>query len=109
MIKKNTQFIVVLVTATSIKEAEKITRALLNKKLAACVNIINNINSYFWWNKKIEKAKETLLIIKTVKKNFAQLKKEIKSIHSYEVPEIIALPIIKGNKNYLDWIVASIK
>jgi periplasmic divalent cation tolerance protein len=96
--------IVVLVTAPSLKTAETIAKFLLLKKLAACVNIVAKVDSLFWWQKKIDKAKESLLIIKTQKKLFGKLAKAVKSRHPYEVPEIIALPIILGNRKYLGWI-----
>ena len=96
--------IVVLVTASSKKEAQKLGACLLQEKLAACVNVIGGIDPHFRWQGKIDKAKEALLIIKTKKLLFTQLVKKVKSLHSYEVPEIIALPIIAGYKEYLDWI-----
>lgn len=96
--------IVVLVTASSKKEAQKLASCLLQEKLAACVNVIDGVDSHFRWQGKIDKAKEALLMIKTKKPLFNKLQKRIKSLHSYEVPEIIALPIIAGNKKYLDWI-----
>ena len=96
--------IVVLVTASSKKEGQKLASCLLQEKLAACVNVIDGVNSLFRWQGKIDKAKEALLIIKTRKTLFNKLLKKVKSLHSYEVPEIVALPIIAGNKKYLDWI-----
>ena len=97
-------FIVVLVTASSKEEANKIARGLLEEKLAACVNILAGLESRFWWQGKIDSAQEVLLVIKTRKTLFNKLAKKVKSLHSYTVPEIIALPIISGNKAYLDWI-----
>lgn len=96
--------IVVLVTASSKEEANKIARGLLEEKLAACVNIVSGLESRFWWQGKIDSAKEVLLIIKTRKTLFNKLAKKVKSLHSYTVPEIIAFPIISGSKAYLDWI-----
>lgn len=97
-------YLVVFVSSGSKEEAEKIASGLLKEKLAACVNIIKDADSHFWWQGKLDKAKEALLIIKTRKSLFARLIKKVKSLHSYEVPEIIALPIIAGHKPYLDWI-----
>ena len=97
-------FIVVLVTASSKEEANKIAQGLLQDKLAACVNILAGLESRFWWQGKIDSAQEVLLVIKTRKTLFNKLAKKVKSLHSYTVPEIIALPIISGNKTYLDWI-----
>jgi periplasmic divalent cation tolerance protein len=96
--------IVVLITAPSAQKANEIARFLLSKKLAACINIIPRVDSLFWWQGKIDKAKEVLIVAKTQKKLFAKLVKMVKSKHPYEVPEIIALPIISGNKEYLRWI-----
>ena len=97
-------FIVVLVTASSKEEANKIAQGLLEEKLAACVNILAGLESRFWWQGKIDSAQEVLLVIKTRKTLFNKLAKKVKRLHSYTVPEIIALPIISGNKAYLDWI-----
>ena len=96
--------IVVFITASSKGEAQKIIAGLLEEKLAACVNVIEHIESHFWWQGKIDKAKEVLLVLKTRKALFNKVVKKVKSLHSYEVPEIIALPILSGNKQYLDWI-----
>lgn len=97
-------YIVVFVTASSTQEAEKIASGLLKEKLTACVNIIEKAHSHFWWQGKIDRAQEALLIIKTRKPLFNKLLKKVKSLHSYAVPEIIALPVIAGNRQYLDWI-----
>lgn len=96
--------LVVFVSAGSKEEAEKIASGLLKEKLCACVNIVKGADSHFWWQGKLDKAKEALLIIKTKKSLFSRLIKKVKSLHSYEVPEIIALPVIAGHKPYLDWI-----
>lgn len=97
-------YLVVFVTAGSKEEAEKISSGLLKEKLAACVNIVKGVDSHFWWQGKLDKAKEALLIIKTRKSLFTRLVKKVKSLHSYKVPEIIALAVIAGHKPYLDWI-----
>jgi len=99
-----TEFIVVFITASSWEEAEKISKALVEKKLAACVNMVRDIRSIFFWKGKISDEKEVLLIAKAKRKNFEKIEKEVKKMHSYEVPEIIALPILIGSKDYLDWV-----
>jgi periplasmic divalent cation tolerance protein len=99
-----TEFIVVFVTASSWEEAEKIGKALVEKKLAACVNMVRDIRSIFFWKGKISDEREVLLIAKAKRKNFEKIEKEVKKMHSYEVPEIIALPILIGSKDYLDWV-----
>jgi len=97
-------YIAVLTTAPCGAKAKKIAEFIISKKLAACVNIIPKIDSFFRWQAKVDKAKESLLVIKTKKALFGELVKAIKSKHPYEVAEIIALPIILGNKEYLEWI-----
>lgn len=103
-LKGVTMFIVIFVTASNKKEARKIAQALIKNKLAACVNIVDKIKSLFWWQGKVDAADEVLLVIKSKRKNFRQITKLIKSIHSYQVPEIIALPIVEGHRPYLEWI-----
>lgn len=97
-------YIVVFVTASGKKEAQKIADGLIGEKLAACVTIVESVASVYWWQGKIEKSKESLLIIKTKKSLAGRLIKKVKSLHSYTVPEVIALPVIAGNKDYLKWI-----
>ena len=101
--------IVVFVTAGSKKEAQKIASGLIKKKLAACVNIIDKIDSVFFWEGKVQKSKESLLIIKSTEAKFPRIAKAVKSLHSYDVPEIIALPVIAGHKPYLRWIDESVR
>lgn len=101
-------FIVVIITCPSKDNALKIKNVLLEKKLAACINIVNGVNSFFWWEGKIEEAKEVLMFIKTKKDVLKALITEVKKVHEYTIPEIIALPIIGGNKDYLDWIINSL-
>lgn len=96
--------IVVFITTANRGEAESISRVLLEDRLIACVNIIGGVDSWFWWKGKKEKAREYLLIAKTRKALFNKLVKAVKKEHSYDVPEIIAIPIIAGYEPYLDWI-----
>lgn len=100
--------VVVLITAKDKREADRIARALVKNRLAACVNIIAGLRSIFRWQGKLEEAKETLLLVKSRKEKFAKIVELVKAMHSYEVPEIIAIPIAEGFKPYLDWINASI-
>ena len=97
-------FIVVFVTVPKRAEAKKLAKLLLEKKLAACVNIIPKIESHYWWKGKLEKASELLLIIKTQRTLFPKLAAQVRKNHSYSVPEIISLPVADGSKNYLDWL-----
>jgi periplasmic divalent cation tolerance protein len=100
---------VILVTAPNKKEAKNIAGALVKKKLAACVNIVAGIESIFRWQGKVDRATEALLIIKSKKSKLPRIIRMIKSLHSYDTPEIIALPIIGGEKKYLKWIDESVK
>ena len=102
-------YIVILVTAKDKKEAQKISAGLIKAKLAACVNIVDKVNSIFFWAAKLEQAKESLLIIKSKKEKLPRIIKLVKSLHSYKVPEIIALPIISGDKPYLRWMNAALR
>ncbi|MCX6004206.1 MAG: divalent-cation tolerance protein CutA [Chloroflexi bacterium] len=97
-------FAVVLVTASSTDEADKIAAVLLKKRKAACVNIIPKVNSRFWWKGEIDSSDEALMIIKTKASVLADVIELVKKNHSYTIPEIIALPIIAGNEEYLEWI-----
>lgn len=101
-------YLVVFVTAEE-RDGEKIAKVLLNKKLAACVNIVPKINSFFWWEGKIDNSEEVLLIIKTTKDRIESLMETVKREHSYSVPEIIALPILVGNNDYLMWMKESLE
>ena len=102
------KYIIVLVTAPSKEEAERIADIIIDSKLAACVNINAEIKSIYLWQGKKETSCESLLIIKTTKELFSKLKDTIKKAHSYDTPEIIALPIIEGDKDYLNWIDSSL-
>jgi len=97
-------YAVIMITCSSEQEAGKIKKALLEKRKVACVNIVSRVNSFFWWEGKIDSCPEVLLLAKTKIKAFKEIVKLVKKIHKYEVPEIIALPIVEGNKDYLNWI-----
>ncbi len=93
----------VYITASSKEEAEKIAKAVLEKKLAACVNIFP-IKSFFWWENKIEVAEEYGMIVKTKMEKFSELRDFVRSIHSYSVPCICSIPVERGLREFLDWI-----
>jgi periplasmic divalent cation tolerance protein len=99
----NTDFILVLVTTANNEEAEKITQKLLEDKLVACANIINPVTSHFHWLGKIDCAEECLVIMKSRLDLFGALIKCVEDLHSYEVPEVLALPIVAGSEAYLGW------
>ena len=97
-------YIVLLTTTSNSEEAQKIAKVLLSQRKAACVNIVPGISSLFWWQDKLDSAQESLLIAKTKASLLNEIVALVREIHSYEVPEIIVLPIIGGNQDYLDWI-----
>ena len=96
--------IVVLVTCGSEEEALKIANSLVEERLAACVNIVSPVRSIYRWEGKICDEREWILFIKTQKQRFEDLEKKVRALHSYSVPEIIALPIIEGTSSYLSWV-----
>jgi periplasmic divalent cation tolerance protein len=96
--------IVVFITASDEDEAARIARVLVEARLSGCVNIIKNIRSIYSWQGKIEDEKEVLMVAKTQKPLFDSLIKRVKELHSYTVPEIIALPITQGSEDYLKWL-----
>ena len=106
---KNNDYAVLLVTAKDIPEAQKIADGLLRAKLVACANIVPGVQSLFWWQGKIDQANEVLLVLKTKAERIKEIITKVKSLHSYDVPEIIAVPIIAGAEDYLKWLADSVK
>jgi periplasmic divalent cation tolerance protein len=102
-------YCVVLVTAGSRAEARRLAQALLEKRLVACANIVPGVESHYWWEGKLDRSREWLLVLKTRRALFKQVEREIKRLHSYQVPEIIALPLVAGQADYLRWIDAIVK
>ena len=101
-------FIIVLVTAKDTEEARKIANGLLAEHLVACANIIDRIESLFWWQGRVDEAREVLLLLKTKSDLMDRIIIKVKSLHSYETPEIIAIPISAGSEDYLNWINKSV-
>jgi periplasmic divalent cation tolerance protein len=99
-----TDIIIILVTAGSEGEAEKIAQTLVEERLAACVNIISPIRSIYRWEGKTQDDREWLLVIKTEQTHFAEVEARVRSLHSYQVPEVIALPVVDGSERYLEWV-----
>lgn len=95
---------VVLITAPNEEEARHIADLLLERRKAACVSIVAGVDSFFWWQGKLDSARESLLIVKTSAPVLPEIVGLVKKVHSYEVPEIIALPVIGGNEDYLRWL-----
>jgi len=98
------RYLVVLVTTKSKDEALSIAEVIVSEKLAACANVIEPVVSIYTWKGKVERSAEALMIIKTHSESFPSLVGRIKELHSYDVPEIVALPILSGNPAYLKWI-----
>ncbi len=98
------KYIEIITTTSTKNDAENITNVLMNKRLASCVQIKGPIESTYWWKNEIAKAEEWQCIIKTKKKLYKKIEKEVLSIHPYEVPEIIGIPIVTGYEKYLKWI-----
>ena len=96
--------LIIYSTTSSVEEARKIARILVEEKLVACVNIIPKIESIYRWQGKIEEDNESILLAKTIDKNIDQVIQRIKENHSYDIPDIVAIPITHGFKKYLDWV-----
>jgi len=97
--------IVVMMTAASQEEAARIGEMLVSQKLAACVQVLSPMQSIYVWKGEVQRESEVLILAKTTQSNFAELERQVLAIHSYETPEIIALPIVCGSRSYLDWLV----
>lgn len=96
--------IVIFITTSDEQEAQAISKMLLEKRLIACANIVPKVNSMFWWQGVLKSEDESMLVLKTRADLLDKIVDEVKSAHSYDVPEVIALPIIGGNEDYLKWI-----
>lgn len=99
-----TKGLVVFITVSGEEEGRNIARLLVGERKAACVNVLPGVDSVFWWKAKLDSEQESLLIVKTKAALFPEVVDLVKSAHSYEVPEIIALPIVAGNEDYLEWL-----
>jgi periplasmic divalent cation tolerance protein len=98
------QYRVVLVASGSIAEAREIGRSVVEKKLAACANIVPGVESIYRWKGKVERAREVLIVVKTTANRLPALEREVKRLHGYDVPEFIVLPIVTGSRKYLAWL-----
>ncbi len=101
-------YLVVLIT-TPVEKGEEIADFIVENKLGACVNVVPEVKSTYWWKGNIERDREALLVVKTSFKKFEELRERVKEVHPYTVPEIIALPIVAGNTDYLNWIEESLE
>ena len=104
-----TDKIVIFVAVGNSSDAALLAKSLVEKRLAACVNLVPGVSSWYWWEGKVNQDQEVLLMMKTSRDKFAALEKEVLRLHSYAVPEIIAVQIVEGSKNYLNWIEESLK
>lgn len=98
------EFLILFCSVPDKETGEKISRVLLENRLAACVSSLSQFHSLYWWRENIESDKEFLLMIKTRKELFHELEKMIQNLHPYDVPEIIGLPVVHGSESYLNWI-----
>ena len=98
------EFCIILITASSVEEGERIAASLVDNHLAACVNVVPSIKSFFFWDGKSDRQSEVLLIAKSTKALLSQIIDHVKKIHSYSVPEVIAIPVIGGSEDYLKWV-----
>jgi periplasmic divalent cation tolerance protein len=96
--------VAVFVTTASAEEAQRIARAVVDERLAACANVLGAVASRYWWKGQVEEASEVLLILKTRRELVEAVAARVRALHSYTVPEVIAIPIVGGNPDYLDWI-----
>jgi len=101
---KDMPHIMVFMTTSTKEEADRIVRQLLNRRLIACANTLSLVKSQYWWKDKIEETNELLVVMKTQEKLFNKLAETVRQLHSYEMPEILALPITKGWPPYLKWL-----
>ncbi|MDL2272431.1 divalent-cation tolerance protein CutA [Desulfovibrio sp. OttesenSCG-928-I05] len=99
-----TDCLLVYITASGKAEAEMLGRTLVEERLAACVNIFEGVSSLYWWQGNLDTAEETLCVLKTTTERFPELSRRAKELHSYDTPCIVALPLVYGDADYLDWI-----
>ena len=103
-----TNLIVVLTTCATEADAERIARQLIDSRLAACVSVVPQVRSFYRWKGQVETAGEWLLLIKTSREHFGTLRVEMEKLHPYELPELLALPVVAGEPNYLNWVAANL-
>lgn len=103
-----TDKIVILSTCSTEEEAEKLARSLVEARLAACVSVIPRMRSFYHWNGAIESGDECLLLIKSSRELFEPVRAKLATVHSYEVPELLALPVVEGSANYMNWLTANL-
>jgi periplasmic divalent cation tolerance protein len=107
--KSAREFSIVLVTAPNLRTARSLARAALRARLAACANLVPGLESHYWWQGKLARSGEVLIVFKTVRRRLPALEKIILAEHPYDTPEFVVLPLTDGSKRYLDWLDASTK
>jgi periplasmic divalent cation tolerance protein len=100
--------LVVLTTVASAEEGTRIARTLVDERLAACVNLVNGVRSFFFWEGRLQEEDEVLLLVKTRRERYGELESRLRSLHSYTVPEILALPVEAGSPAYVAWVRESV-
>ena len=103
------EHVVIFVTTGSMEEAERIASELLDRKLVACANSLPGVTSLFWWQGELDRADEVLVVMKTRAEHLDEVTALVNELHSYDVCEVIALPIVGGSKAYLDWVDESVR
>jgi periplasmic divalent cation tolerance protein len=109
MAEQSAEALLVLMTAGSREEAARIAELLVGARLAACVQLLPEMESVYWWEGRIERAPEILLLAKTTTEKFAELEQNVRAIHSYDTPEIIALPVTASSLPYLNWLTENVR
>jgi periplasmic divalent cation tolerance protein len=109
MQEANAAAIVVLITAGSREEALRLAEMLIGARLAACVQVLPEMESIYHWEGRVERAPEVLLLVKTTAARFVELEREVRALHSYETPEIVALPVTSVSASYLEWLTAAVQ
>jgi periplasmic divalent cation tolerance protein len=107
--KSARSYVLMLVTAPDLKTARKLAKVALQARLVACANLLPKIESHYWWQGKLERGAEILILFKTTRAKLTALEKLILVHHPYDTPELIALPLTAGNQRYLDWLSASVR
>jgi periplasmic divalent cation tolerance protein len=102
------QYLVALVTCPNVAVGRRIAKELVRRRLAACVNLIPSLESIFWWQGKLDQAREALLVIKTTSERFERLRRAVVELHPYDVPEVLGLPVTAGHAAYLRWVTESL-
>ena len=105
--RREQRILLVFVTCPDLRSAKRIATALVTRRLAACINVLPGVESTFWWQGRIERAREALLLIKTTRDGFEPLRRAVITLHPYDVPEVIGLPLTVGHAPYLRWVASS--